>query len=229
MPARKKLNSPIQEKPSLREQIMDAATIRFAEFGYAGCSMRHIAVDLGITATAIYYNFKDKETLYLEVCRRRFDLAAKQIAHAFAGGLPAEDQILGFLERLVALLEEDSIYFRIVQLQLLERSVEEVRLLSTMAFIPQYKVLQKLIRQISPAANCAQCAFNLYALALGYAQFKSLRKAFPKEINIGQTPAEIARLIFTSVLPAIRSSPVKKPARIVKAPKTALATRGRAV
>jgi AcrR family transcriptional regulator len=211
MPTRKKIDSSIQEKTSLREQIMDAATIRFAEFGYAGCSMRDIAVDLNITATAIYYNFKDKETLYLEVCRRRFDLAAKQIERAFVERLSAEDQILGFLERLVALLEEDSIYFRIVQLQLLERSVEEVRLLSTMAFIPQYKVLQNLIHKIRPAANCGQCAFNLYALALGYAQFKSLRKAFPKEINIGQTPSEVARLIFDSVLQRVRRDRNKRP------------------
>ncbi len=204
-------------KPSLRHQILDAATTRFAEHGYGGCSMRDLAAELDVTPTSIYHHFKDKEALYVEVCNRRFAMAAEQLGQAFNQKASAEKQLLAFLESLVTLLEGDRVYFRLVQLQLLERSIEDVRQLSTMAFLPQYKSLQKLIRLGFPDLHPGRCAFNLYTLALGYAQFRSIRLAFPKDIEVGHGPREIAQLIFESVLkrnsmpPRSRASKSAKP------------------
>ena len=138
--------------------------------------------------------------------RTRKPCTAEQLGIAFDGKLSAKQQLLKFLEMVMTLLEGDRIYFRLVQQLLLERGVEDVRLLSTMSFLPQYKALQKLISVISPKAHAGQCAFNLYTLALGYAQFRSVRLALPKEIDVGQSPKELAQMIFDSVLPGVRSA-----------------------
>lgn len=46
-----------------REQILEAAAQLFGERGFAGTSIQHIAEALGVTRTAVYYYFKNKEEI----------------------------------------------------------------------------------------------------------------------------------------------------------------------
>ncbi|MFC5220424.1 TetR/AcrR family transcriptional regulator [Streptomyces coerulescens] len=46
-----------------RQRILDAASVLFAEHGYAGTSMRDLAQHLGMTSAALYYHFPAKEEL----------------------------------------------------------------------------------------------------------------------------------------------------------------------
>ena len=46
-------------------KILEAARIVFAEYGYAGASMRTIASQAGISVGGVYLYFKNKEQLYL--------------------------------------------------------------------------------------------------------------------------------------------------------------------
>ncbi len=49
---------------STREKILEAATEEFMSKGYADASMRKIAGKVGITATALYRHYKDKEAIF---------------------------------------------------------------------------------------------------------------------------------------------------------------------
>ena len=49
--------------PDLRQQIMEAALALVIEAGQEGIAMRDLAVRCGITATTIYYYWKDKDSL----------------------------------------------------------------------------------------------------------------------------------------------------------------------
>ena len=49
-------------------QLKKAALARFAENGYDGTSMAHIAEDVGIKKQSIYTYFKGKDELFLHVC-----------------------------------------------------------------------------------------------------------------------------------------------------------------
>ncbi|MFO0953310.1 MAG: TetR/AcrR family transcriptional regulator [Isosphaeraceae bacterium] len=51
---------------------MDAARELFVGLGYEAASMRKIAEKVGVTATAIYTYFPDKEALLLEICNADF-------------------------------------------------------------------------------------------------------------------------------------------------------------
>ena len=59
-----------------RTRILDAADALLSEEGPAGFSMRKAAGKLGLTATAIYGHFKDKDELLAAVLDRRFAAAA---------------------------------------------------------------------------------------------------------------------------------------------------------
>ncbi|MBB5180719.1 AcrR family transcriptional regulator [Planomicrobium koreense] len=51
-----------------QQQLKEAALNRFAEHGYDGTSMAHIADDVGIKKQSIYTYFKGKDELFLQVC-----------------------------------------------------------------------------------------------------------------------------------------------------------------
>src|SRR6478736_5963470 len=50
-----------------REQIIDAATAVFAEYGYAGGSVRTIADRIGVSAASLLQHFGSKEGLLMAV------------------------------------------------------------------------------------------------------------------------------------------------------------------
>lgn len=68
-----------------REHILATATAMFGESGYRGSSLRDIALRAGITHPGLLYHFPTKESLLLEVLRRRD--ALDDDAHAPAVGL----------------------------------------------------------------------------------------------------------------------------------------------
>lgn len=71
-----------QERLATREKILEAARDMFNDVGVEATTMRAIADRIGYTATAIYYHFKDKDALLLELCYRDFGQLGRVIAMA---------------------------------------------------------------------------------------------------------------------------------------------------
>lgn len=57
----------------VRGRILAAATRRFVTLGYHGISMREIAEDVGLSKPALYYHFRDKESLFLAILEDAVD------------------------------------------------------------------------------------------------------------------------------------------------------------
>ncbi len=61
-----------RQKIELRQTILDAARLLFAEQGYEAVTLRAIAKKIDYSATAIYSHFADKEALLRELCTQDF-------------------------------------------------------------------------------------------------------------------------------------------------------------
>ncbi len=96
-------------------QILEAARDLLAEGGLQGMSMRGVAVKAGISATAIYHYFTDKQELVDRVVELGFQRFHEHLNNAI------DPQPAGSLERLMALAEayvrfafENQEYFRVI-------------------------------------------------------------------------------------------------------------------
>jgi AcrR family transcriptional regulator len=67
-----------RERRKVREKILDAARELFAVEGYEAVTMRRIAERIEYSPTAIYFHFKDKETLLRELCDTDFGALARE-------------------------------------------------------------------------------------------------------------------------------------------------------
>lgn len=63
---------------AVRDEIMDAAEVQFAELGYAGTTLREIAAATNVTQALISYYFGSKYGLFEETFLRRGQVISKQ-------------------------------------------------------------------------------------------------------------------------------------------------------
>ena len=83
-----------RERDEMRTLILDAARELFAAEGVEAVTMRRIAERIEYSPTAIYFHFRDKESLLTELCDQDF--------RAFAQGFAAMAEIADPVERLRA-------------------------------------------------------------------------------------------------------------------------------
>lgn len=67
-----------REREETRARILDAARELFVAEGYDSVTMRRIAEKIEYSPTAIYFHFRDKETLLNELCAADFLTLAQQ-------------------------------------------------------------------------------------------------------------------------------------------------------
>ncbi|MBV9512005.1 MAG: TetR/AcrR family transcriptional regulator [Caulobacteraceae bacterium] len=51
-----------------RAEILDAAKTIFTRTGYEGTTIRKIAEEVGVSSTALYMHFRDKDEILIEIC-----------------------------------------------------------------------------------------------------------------------------------------------------------------
>lgn len=73
---------PSLEEVKVRERLLSAAAELFARKGYAATSVNEIVMAAGVTKPILYYYFKNKEGIYLEILNDGFGKYAELVAEA---------------------------------------------------------------------------------------------------------------------------------------------------
>jgi AcrR family transcriptional regulator len=73
--------SPAQER---QDMILDAAFQAFATYGYRRATMDDIAKGAGISRSALYLNWRNKEDMFRALALRHFEQSARDMASALA-------------------------------------------------------------------------------------------------------------------------------------------------
>lgn len=85
-------------RPSVREQIIDAAADRFHALGFNGCGVQEIVDAAGVPKGSFYNHFKSKEGLALTVLERY--VAANSISRLTDPTSPPLERLKGHFETL---------------------------------------------------------------------------------------------------------------------------------
>ena len=81
----RKRKTQAEKRDETREHVLAAAARVIADRGFHAASLDAIAEEAGFSRGAVYYNFADKEELFLELLDRRCAERAQDLREVFAG------------------------------------------------------------------------------------------------------------------------------------------------
>ncbi|OCW59066.1 TetR/AcrR family transcriptional regulator [Hoeflea olei] len=96
-----------------RTEILDAAAVAFMEYGFAGTSIDMVADVLGSTKGKIYYHFKSKTNLYLDVHRETMTAYIEAIEEVAKGAGTPLEKLHGVLMTLARQIMERLPYAKV--------------------------------------------------------------------------------------------------------------------
>ena len=90
-----------------RNRLLSGATSLFASKGYAATTVREIVERAGVTKPVLYYYFRSKEGIYLELMREPFSKFAALIEETLLPAGPARERLFGLCLRAYGLIVEN--------------------------------------------------------------------------------------------------------------------------
>jgi AcrR family transcriptional regulator len=91
-----------ERREETREEVLAAAARVFAQRGFHATSLDAIAEEAGFSRGAVYYNFADKEELFLELLDRRCAQRAQDLHEVFADAADSDVDATSRQARLAA-------------------------------------------------------------------------------------------------------------------------------
>src|SRR5512136_2187857 len=98
---------PEPENGSVRQRLLAAATDLFTQRGYAASTVREIVGAAGVTKPVLYYYFRNKEGIYLELMREAFAKLDELITDSEGDGGSATQKLLRLCDRSFCLFLEE--------------------------------------------------------------------------------------------------------------------------
>ena len=95
------------EKLAVRERLLQSALDIFNEKGYAATSVREIVEAAGVTKPVLYYYFRSKEGIYMELFKEPFTLLEKMLSETVHEALSARERIHRLFDSIFVLFVEN--------------------------------------------------------------------------------------------------------------------------
>lgn len=92
--------------PESREKILETAEGLFAVSGFAGVGMRELATTVGLSKSALFHHFPNKQVLYSAVLDRSLVRVEAALLAASTAGTPV-DRLEAWIDAVVRTLSED--------------------------------------------------------------------------------------------------------------------------
>ncbi len=131
-----------------REEIFRAALTCFNRTGYHKTSIEDIAAATGISKGAIYYHFKSKKNLFVELYKSRVNSYFDEVTVTLSSSAKAPDRLLSLLQRSEEVFQRhvDVLKFLLEFVTMASRD-PEIRSEVTLTYRNRVKTFGKLIQE----------------------------------------------------------------------------------
>ena len=92
---------------SVRQRLLEGAAELFTQKGYAGTTVREIVAAGGVSKPVLYYYFRNKEGIYLELMRQAFTRVDDLLQAALEDQGSATQKLLSLCDRVYSLFMEN--------------------------------------------------------------------------------------------------------------------------
>lgn len=130
-----------------RDKVLQAARQIYLREGLAGLSMRKVAKDAGITATAIYRHFEDKQALLMSVVAQGSHLFMQYLSRGLKGKSAVERLELSGLGYLDFALEHPGYYRIMFMFSQRDSGLERLCAQTAEDFAPTFQFLVDRVRE----------------------------------------------------------------------------------
>ncbi len=112
-----------KNKPKYK-QIIDAAVVVIAEYGYHQAQVSKIAKQAGVADGTIYLYFKNKEDILISLFEEKMGEFVKKIEAGMSGAESASDQLAALIQKHFEIMSEDPHLAIVTQLELRQSNKE---------------------------------------------------------------------------------------------------------
>lgn len=174
-----------------QDKLVEAATIIFADKGFAKASTREICVAAGVNVAAIHYHFGDKAGLYRAVLRKPIDEVVTQLARFDEPGVDLEASLRRFLGAMLTPWRGDESGAQVMRLHLREMVDPSPDYLAMVAqaVVPHHEALVQMLARhvgvVSPDDALRQLAFALVAMVNDYAMSREFMQVLAPTLVTG--------------------------------------------
>jgi len=172
-----------------RAEILEAAKQLFVEEGYAATTIRRIAAKLGVSSTALYVYFPDKDAILVEICDATFAGLIEKLDEVRRNATDPLDALAKCLERYIRFgLDHPNEYeltFVTRRSKELQKLKPENEKLGMQAFGRFYECVDAVVRSgVTNDADTQRLTQQLWAAIHGLVVLLLLRSEFPwHELN----------------------------------------------
>lgn len=182
-----------------RPYILDRVTPLFARQGYNGVSMRELAKAVGVTPAALYYYFKNKDELYIQVVSRVFEKKTTDAKAIMASDKEPVKRLEAFIVWFVRVLNKDKDFQKLLQWVMLDTDPKRLEKLTKTTFQELFAAIQNLGESFKQQYDPHLLAVSIIGLVLYHFESDAVRKQLPGN-RVGHDKAETIAQHITSLL-----------------------------
>lgn len=165
--------------PDALNAIFREAIPLFANAGFSGVSMRHVAKAVGVSIATLYHHFPDKQTLYLRCIEEAFTNKAEGLSEVLSLKVPPEEKLKKFIYRFTCLMAEDAHFRCLLQRELLDGDEARLRVMAKDVFQTQFKSIIDLAQILAPKCDTHMMAISMVGLVLFHLETTLIRQFLP--------------------------------------------------
>jgi len=105
---------PVKPEAPIREELMRAALKLFTQRGYSATTVRELVEEAGVTKPVLYYYFRSKEGLFLELMRTHFGRLEAMVDVYRKGEGSVRSRLMAMLDKGFSYVQRDCDFIRLM-------------------------------------------------------------------------------------------------------------------